>query len=402
MRLIISLLFLFLFALPAQTLSELVARALEQNPSMKALEAEKRGLNHAARKEGSWTNPVLTLGVNDLRTDDFGARDLEPMQTQAVILSQRIPMGGKTDLAGKAGEAEARTAGAVLEAAKIRLAASVRIQGVETIRRDRELAVLARYRQVAERVKGLLEGYEEAGVGRRTALVRAEAALTRVDLRMEELRRKKAMALAELSRLVSGPVDGVEGSLELSPLEPLAAYLAAAEKNNPDLAAARRGEETARTRLDAVRAGETPDVTVGVGYYQRENYEDYVSFSVSLPLQLYGAEEAATQTALARRDRAARMTEGEADRVASEVAAAYASARSEAEKARLIEEELLPRLRHVEATVQARIETGAAGAEEALAVAKELLEGELELVAATASARTWKIRLDQLTGGNHP
>jgi len=45
----------------------------------------------------NFVNPILDIFVNDIRLDHITDRSLEPMQTQAITLSQKIPWFGKID-----------------------------------------------------------------------------------------------------------------------------------------------------------------------------------------------------------------------------------------------------------------------------------------------------------------
>ncbi|BCD62295.1 hypothetical protein NitYY0826_C1171 [Nitratiruptor sp. YY08-26] len=47
------------------------------------------------KKAKNWENPTLQFAVNDLRLDAPFLRDLEPMQTQQISITQKIPTLGK-------------------------------------------------------------------------------------------------------------------------------------------------------------------------------------------------------------------------------------------------------------------------------------------------------------------
>ena len=179
-------------------------------------------------------------------------------------------------------------------------------------------------------------------------VVRAQAALTRMQQEIEEMRLMRVRAAAELNAAMGRPADaavaiprqepGHEQHAALRPLAtpalaPLDSLTTYADTNSPELGAARAMLEAARTNQTLTRRMIYPDLNLGVSYGQRPGALDNmgsVMVGVSLPVFAGGRQLRMRDEALAMRQQA----EADVQAMRLELRARILGSREEAETAR--------------------------------------------------------------------
>lgn len=275
-------------ALRAQTLPEVIETAYRNDPEIKMLKADIESQKMRIEAVSLWDNPRLRAGLTDLRTDDLTDRSREPMQTQFLSLSQKIPLSDRYDVDRRRAQKIYDALRAKLDDKKRRIASQLAgdVYAIAVIR-ERLRLIDANERNV-HRIKNLLKSYRASS----DLLLEVEQMLLRLRVRKEALRTQKRIHFSQIRRHTLRQTEEITFPLALP--EDVAVDF---DKNHPAIRFYRYRIEAAKEAVSAASMKERPDVTVSGGYYQRAGRTDYVNVSVSLPLQIRGREKLSTQQA---------------------------------------------------------------------------------------------------------
>jgi len=94
MRLFLSILFT-LSMLQAQSINQLIQQSLKKHPSLKTIQHRLSAMDERIEKSQKWSNPDLSLTINDIHFDNPSDRSLEQMQYNAINFKQKFPWFGK-------------------------------------------------------------------------------------------------------------------------------------------------------------------------------------------------------------------------------------------------------------------------------------------------------------------
>lgn len=106
-------------------LARLIEEARAANPVLQALQHENDAMWERTPQAGAWEDPMLTLGVINLPTDDFDFNK-QDMTQKYVSLSQKIPFPGIPSLREIAAVEAARSSGNAVENFELRIVRDVK------------------------------------------------------------------------------------------------------------------------------------------------------------------------------------------------------------------------------------------------------------------------------------
>ena len=382
--------------LAAATLDGVIDTALANSPSLQSIGEKIAASKEAVALASHFDNPVVSIGVNDIQLDDLSDRSIERMQSSSVSVKQRIPFFGKRaekEHAAKAGNAFLFHR---LDEARAALAAAVRSEAYTLWKAERLLEIESRNAALMQRDAELFRSYNLTASGGHMGIMAAELALSKSALARQTLETEISERLARLSYLAGTSVDGVDMELTIESPPDLEVLRKRLEYNFA-LQAGKEAIEERKADLAYAKLQRYPDPTVGVGYFRREAFEDYLSVTLSIPLPLYGTEARKTQMAehrlLGEEHRYADLAlsvRSDFEREAARLTGSY-------ERCRILEEESLPRLEHMFELAAAAVDTG-----DDLKRYIDLLEQKLQLekarIGAIADYHTAYAQLRALTG----
>lgn len=390
------IIFLTTWGLTAATLDQLLDAALTDNPSLEVIRTKVAASQEAIGLADNFDNPVLGLAINAIHPDDISDRSIERMQSTALTLSQRIPFFGKRDEKVAAAEAKTVQLNDQLEQARTVLAAAVRNEAYalwrvqELLKIESETAALMRHNA------DLFRGYSATASKAHMGIMAAELALSNSAMVRERLREAVAKRRARLSYLCGMPVETLELDpkvLTLPELDSLRQKLQANYALKASQAAIK--EREARYAFEALQHYSDP--TLQVGFFQREQFEDYVSVSLSFALPVYGSEDAREQMA---KQRLLEQEYNHTDlqrKIQSDFDTAAARLQSSHTRYRILNEESLPKLEHMFELASASISTGD-DLERYIGLIERKLMLEKQRIDAIAEFKTALATLNALTG----
>ena len=292
---------------PGLTEAAAVSLALARAPLRDLLGGEVAIEQGRARTASSYSNPELSY----IREQTFG-----PLGTaeDSLAIAQTIDLANQRGLRGEAGEERARAARLEGEAARLAIAADVRVRFYDVVyRRDRALVLESWASRIAEALE-IVRRRERSGDAATYELRRLEreraVAAGRSEVEQAALEGAQARLLARLGR--SGAAGAIQGSLLPDSEPPELATLRAASRSRPDLRALALKVAAAARERNAAERGWIPRLTLqggwkGVDFGEQGRADGFIAgASLALPLwdRAAGVERAAegeAQAAHARR-----------------------------------------------------------------------------------------------------
>jgi len=258
---------------------------LESNPLLKKQENLIQIAKQKSELSSTWENPNLMIGANDLLIDDFARRDIEPMQTQFVAISQKIPTNGKLSIKKCISKSEEKISALLYEDRLLRLKSSLAFEIFNLEILKKELSLYARYIKNIKKIESLLLSHILSSNGTQTDLQRLKILKGRWRIKRDRLKRSIKVSRLKIKKLIYEDISYPNVSLTMmeNPLLSL--------DTHPLILAYKLKIKKDSNSLELQKAKKMPDLKVSLGYFQREDRKDYLSASLSLPLPVRGREE---------------------------------------------------------------------------------------------------------------
>jgi len=247
--------------------------ALQANPEIKRLAAQKKASQEAVGPAGALDDPMLTLGFFNLPVNTFSFRQ-EDMTMKTVGIAQKIPFPGKRRLRSEAAAEQARAdAFALLDKLN-----EVRARVIQTYwglsLAAAAAAITEKNKKFWEQVVQVAETRYATGQGMQADVLQAQVELGNYLDRLLQWQQQQESLQAELNALRDKPVAAPVPPP--APLRPQVATPAAAEmldllEQRPQIQALKAQIQKQAKAVALARKDYWPDVNVGVDYGFREN-----------------------------------------------------------------------------------------------------------------------------------
>ena len=341
----------------AQSIDHFIGLSLKNHPSLQTIEHRLSAMDEKIEKSQNFSNPDLSLTMNDIQFDDPTDRGLEPMQYNAVNVKQQFPWFGKLDARRTFAQAQKRVILHSYEAAKIALAEKIRITSYTIKELEERIRINNRYKRLAQQNIDLYTAYASAENKSHTSSMSASLMLSKIKIRAERYQMILKSQKAKLKYLVQGEVRTLSDTLQIKRPKPLGSYLSKLE-NNPTYQMKLSEHKVADANKAIHDLSATPDPYVKVGYFNRTEYPDYASVTVGISLPLYGSEKLDSE--IARKEILAAQSDSMDYRYSleSEITAMYAKLTEAYQIFNIIQNESLPQLEHMFELTQSSIQNG--------------------------------------------
>ena len=331
------------------TVQSLVDVALEANPDLVAMRREFDASRARIPQAKALPDPMTMFG-NNTQANPIPFAGLKGDFSEIYFgASQEFPWFGVRRLRGQVASAEADAKYQEYAVAVRRLTADVKAAYYDLYYTERALAVIARDREILEKMAQVAEARYSVGKAQQVDVINGRVEITEL-LHMEgELEAKRMIAIAQLNRLLFrdpetpiGQLAAVHKSADPPSFQEL---VRVASESAPDLAQQRRliDASSKAVRL-AEKEAKYPEVGFNFTYHNRPVFPDYYTYGVTLKLPLYVAqkqrypiEEKSADLAAAR----ARLASTES-LINYRLRDAYARATTKARLIRLHEQGLIP------------------------------------------------------------
>ena len=354
---LITLTLLAISFIQAQTINQLIDRSIKKHPSLQTIQHRLSAMDERIEESQNFSNPDLSITINDIQFDDPTNRSLEPMQYNAVNFKQQFPWFGKLDARKTFTQAQKSVMLDSYEVAKITLAEEIRMTAYTIKELEERIRIIHRYKTLAKQNIDLYTAYASTENKSHTSSMSASLMLSKIKIRAERYKTILKNQKAKLKYLVQGNTTTISDTLQIKRPKPLDSYLSKLQ-NNPKY----KMKLSERNVADANKAihdlSVTPDPYVKVGYFNRTEYPDYASITVGISLPLYGSEklksEAARKEALAAQSASLDYRHS----LESEITIMYAKLTEAYQIYNIIRNESLPQLEHMFELSQSSIQKG--------------------------------------------
>ena len=380
----------------ADSINQLIQESLEKHPSLRAIQYRLSAMDKRIENSQNWSNPELILNVNDIRFDDPTNRALEPMQYQAINYKQRFPWFGKLDAKERYTYALKDVISDDYEISKVKLAQQIKLTAYTIIEIKERISIVKNYEKLTQQNIALYDAYTATDTMNHSNSMAAELLLSRLHIRMERYRAVLNSQKAKLSYLVQKKNISIAQHLSVHKPKSLSYYLSNLF-NNPSYKKTLSQKEVASRNSEVKALDVNPDPFVQIGYFNRQEYEDYASISVGFAMPIFGTEK--NEAEAARRDTLAAQSASLDYKFAleSEIRTNYAKLKEYYNIYNIIQKDSMPKLKHMFALNEASIKSG-----EDLFTYTNLLEQKLDLdeerTVAKAAYLRLQAQLDALIG----
>jgi cobalt-zinc-cadmium efflux system outer membrane protein len=271
-------------------LGALIQEALDRNPdiarSKSLVEAEKERIPQAK----SLPDPSLTLG---LQNDGFKGLQIGKMETSyyQIMVTQPLPWPGKRGLRGDVASLGVEASRVASDRSRLSLIADVKRAYFGLLLVRGQLELLDQQSLFWQKASDITKVRYEVGQGSQADLLRAQLEQNRIRQTRLSLQSQEQTLIAVLNRLRGMPSDtAIPTSArveDLAPqMSPASVWIEQAEKESPELQAARIGIRQAERSLDLAKRDRYPDFAVSAGLMPRGSLDPMwqVGVSISLPI----------------------------------------------------------------------------------------------------------------------
>ena len=391
------LLLIFLpFWLSAATLDVIIEKALTSHSSLQAIQERLYAEDYAISSTRNFANPEVSFAINDIQFDDITDRAREPMQTTSIDFKQKFPSFGKRDAATARSRAQKKLIASTLEEAKVKLVEKIKITAYNIWEVDEELKIISEYIEVTKQNIELNTAYTSTNSNGHMGIMSAELTLSQLKIKRSRYTSLRKALYAKLSYLGAQTIESVE--LDLAVYEPktIEHYLSQLA-NNRGYVSKNSEVAVAQSNVKVQELSGNVDPFVKIGYFYRQEFNDYMNVSFGMALPIYGSEtdhtEAARKVALSK----ASASQDYLERLRGEMSGLYAELEDAYAIYLIINDESMPQLEHMFELTSTSVKSG-----KDLFVYIDLLKQKLaldeQLIKATMRFNMTEASLDAMTG----
>ncbi len=314
------------------TLREAQALALQQNPSLGALNQKIITLQHQSVAVAQLPDPHLSFGAVNLPTNNFSMNTMQ-MSMLSIGLSQTFPPFGQLTRKRRQLHLEVQASKDTLAGRSAALILLLERSWLQTVAIKREIAVLHTQQSLAKRtIQTALAAYR-AGRGTEASVIEAQLALEKLQNDETQLfaeYQEDNARLAETLALPSPP--HISSSWPQLPSPPSLAQLITQIAAQPLLRAAAEQSAAAQEAVRVARTAYLPEITLSTAYGQdfAPGSPNWLSVGVNLSLPIFPADRQDQTVAAAQAQSIAAQDQYDEERLSLErqvrgVFAAYIS-----------------------------------------------------------------------------
>jgi len=335
-------------SLQALSLSDVIERALANNPSLEVIDARLKANKYAIDVANQFKNPQLLLTSNTLNPS-------QKMHQQLLTFQQEIPFYGKRDARKKIALAQDSILEQQLKSAKVKLVERIKNEAYSIWELEALYKIIDKYIALTRQNIDLYESYTSIGEKQHMGIMKAELSLSDLKIQQSSLRSQIDAAYARLSYLGAFKIKKLDISLTMEDLTPISN---SALLHNPDLEIKEQELYKQVANIHLKELENYPDMKLIAGYAYRENYENYFNFGVGLTLPVYGTEDAKEEEAKALKLSLESEKLDTKTALNSQLQVYYAQMRSAYEIYHIVQDEALAQVAHMFELSSSSISTG--------------------------------------------
>ena len=276
-------------ALNAQTLDDFIGKVLVQNPEIRALEAGVRAVQEDAKIVGKLDNPQLDVQVTNIDFTNPTKRNIESMQQTMVGVSQNIPLTAKLNAREEAKNSSAESLKHTVSQKKLNIEFALKQSGYDLIKAKETKKIYDKYLQTLKFALELLRASNTIGNTEHNELIRGEIEIASFMRKITDLEGEERTQIRKLQSFGTE----IEEEIQIRFDMPKADVKAITIEGSKEYASVNTMVSSLEKELKSERLSLTPDIGLTLGYAIADSeFRDYWFFGVSIPLQIYGKEDA--------------------------------------------------------------------------------------------------------------
>ncbi len=379
-----------LTALQAQTLQELIQKALTSATSLAVIEKRIEKKKKNEKSADIFANPTLSIAKNTLPSD-------QAMSQATVTFGQKIYWWDKRKEKKNVARGDVEIERSKLQRAKVALVAAIKQQAYRVWEMQQLLKIVDEYMELTKASEELYESYSASEDMGKNHMGIMSAKLSLSELKIKKTRYEALLEAAKkrLSYLVNDEVRSVDVQLAVTELPHYDAKEFGVK--NADLEIVRNELRKKDAAIELADTNNYPDVNLLATYAYRENFDDYMNFGISMSLPIYSKEDIELQKAKIAKLEAKRKEADVANLVLRSFEEQYALLKAQYRIYKIIKEETMPQIAHMLEISEAMIQNGTS-----LFEYIDILERKLKLdeqaVDAVTKFYTAKSKIEELRG----
>lgn len=271
----------------AISIDEIVNNALNNNYDLKSTQKAILIADENIKLATKWTNPVLSIGANDIHFDEPLKRDSEAMQAQFIGLSQVIPIGKKLQIKKSIAKKDKEIISLTLEDKKLLLKSKIYELSYNILILEKKLNLLNSYEKNIKKLEKLSISLYENAKNDQNEVLNAKIALSDILIQKQNLQNTIDNLYLKLEQISYKKIDNIKESLDIKKL-----VLNMDISQHPRIIKEELKSQRSRYFGKLEKENEIPDIKLNVTYFNRDDkYKDYANVSVNIPLSLYKSEK---------------------------------------------------------------------------------------------------------------
>jgi outer membrane protein TolC len=390
----------------ATPLSELLDEARQNNPQILGAQQGSQAAKEVPAQVSALPDPMFQLQqVNVGSPRPFAGYTNSNFAYIGLGASQDIPYPGKLRLKGDIARRDADIADDRAQSVSLGVLGEIKAAYYQLAYLSQTLAILQNDQQLVRQVEQAADARYRSGMGSQQDILQAQVQQTKLlrDISMHHLEAGKLQAqLKQLVNRSQSSPDIEPVVLKESPL-PMSFddILAAAEAQNPDLAATQHTIERQTLQVAASRKDFKPDFNVQAMWQRTDptQFRAYYMFTVGVKIPLhYGKQRAELAQAEVELSRARSDREAQSQQLAAELREQYVTAQQSAELLKINRQGLIPQTHTGFQAGLAAYQNNRQDFQSLLTSYLDILRLEQENLQTLAEHETAIARIEQITG----
>ena len=286
---IISIYLLLVSFLYSNTFDELKIKTLKNNQSLKVLENDIKISTQNGYLSVKYKNPIVGFGMNDILLSDITNRSKEPMQTQFITLSQTVPLGNKLEIKKSLFKIQKEIEKLLLKDKKIKYNSIILSNLNEYVILEEKINTLEELIKNINKIILLQKQKFKISNIEQISIINNQDKILNIKLNIQNLYNKLEIIKLQLQNISYTKINKIKhtlSSMQISDIKTKELL----EKNNIYKVLKKKVIKNEKN-ISYENSLKTSDIKINFGYYQRENFDDYLAFSLAYPLSIYGSED---------------------------------------------------------------------------------------------------------------
>ena len=237
--------------------------------------------------KAKWQNPAIILGANDLLINDFANRDKEAMQTQFVTISQNIPIGSNKGISVQIAKKDTQLNKYALKYEILKLNSILLYYFYKIAIINKKLKLIHRYKKNIKEIRSTLLQQIKRNTNQ-IETINSDIKIAMLDIKIQNLKFLRATTILNIKELLNKQDIQIQAQLDSLELT----YIDSDNilNTHPYILYFKEQIQKSKQNIKLQQSNRFKDVKLSVGYYQREQFDDYMAFNVAIALPIYNTE----------------------------------------------------------------------------------------------------------------